>query len=154
MPSEKPPQEKPLESHFRRLEAIYRAAPCNAPHRLELEVSEGRAEVVLQVAPELLHTAGSVHGAFYFKLLDDAAFFSANSLVADVFVLTSSFNLNLLRPISTGTMRAAGRVVHRSRSHFIADAELADGAGNALARGTGTFVRSNIPLSDLGNKPR
>ena len=37
------------------------------------------------------HAAGAVHGSYYFKVLDDACYFAANSLVSDVFVLTVSF---------------------------------------------------------------
>jgi acyl-coenzyme A thioesterase PaaI-like protein len=43
-------------------------------------------------------------------------------------------------------MRAVGRVAHRSRKQFIADAELFDSEGNMIGRGTGTFVRSNVRL--------
>jgi len=32
----------------------------------------------------------------YFKLLDDAVYFAANSVVEDVFLLLSSFNGNLI----------------------------------------------------------
>ena len=48
-------------------------------------------------------------------------------------------------------MRATGRVVHQSRRLFIADAQAADEEGQEVARGTGTFMRSTIPLrADLG----
>ena len=49
----------------------------------------------------------------YRKLLDDATFFAASSLVDDVFVLTASFNIYFLRPISAGTMTARGTIVSR-----------------------------------------
>jgi acyl-coenzyme A thioesterase PaaI-like protein len=40
-----------------------------------------------------------------------------------------------------------GQVVHRSRRLFLAEAQLFDSAGNEIARGSGTFVPSEIPLS-------
>ena len=46
----------------------------------------------------------------YFKLLDDAAFFAVHSIVTDVFVLTTSFNINLIRPVSSGVITAKGKV--------------------------------------------
>ena len=132
--------------HYRRLEAIYRVAPCNEAYRPELQVSEGRAELTFAVRPAFFHAAGAVHGSVYFKALDDAAFFAANSLVQDVFVLTTSFQLYLMAPVTDGAMRAVGRVVHRARNHFLAESELFDDQGTALARGSGTFVRSRIEL--------
>jgi acyl-coenzyme A thioesterase PaaI-like protein len=76
-----------------------------------------------------------------------------NSLVDDVFVLTVSFNLYLLRPIAVGEMRAKGRVVYRSRQLFVAEAELVDQDGKDIGRGSGTFMRSAIPLSpEIGYK--
>jgi acyl-coenzyme A thioesterase PaaI-like protein len=44
-------------------------------------------------------------------------------------------------------MRATGRVVHRSKSLIIADAELLDSSDRQIARGSGTFMRSQIALS-------
>ena len=87
----------------------------------------------------------------YFKLLDDAAFFSVNSLVRDVFVLTVSFNIYLTRPVSAGELKASGRVVHRSRRLFLAESELVNGEGQEVARGSGVFMPSTIALSpELG----
>ena len=100
---------------------------------------------------EVLHSAHALHGSVYFKALDDAAFFAVNSLVTDVFVLTASFNLYLTRPITEGTLRATGRVVHRSRQVFLAESELLDAQGRQVGRGSGSFMRSTIALTpDVG----
>jgi uncharacterized protein (TIGR00369 family) len=136
----------PAEEHYRKLERLYHGAPINGYFRPRLVVAEGRAEVVIPVRPEFFHAAGAVHGSVYFKALDDAAFFAANSLVEDVFVLTASFNLYLTRPVAEGEMRAVGRVVHRSLRLILAESELADGRGRPVARGSGSFMRSDIRL--------
>lgn len=139
------------EEHFRKLEGVYAAAPINHLFGASLRVHEGRAEVVIPVQEKLYHAADAVHGSAYFKALDDAAFFAANSLVEDVFVLTVSFNLYLTRPISTGLMVARGEVVHQSRRLFVADSVLEDSQGRQIARGSGIFMRSSIELSpDIG----
>ena len=65
----------------------------------------------------------------------------------DVFVLTVSFNIYLTRPISEGKMKSIGRVVHRSQRVFVAESEVFDSDGWEIARGSGTFIRSTIPLS-------
>jgi uncharacterized protein (TIGR00369 family) len=141
------------EEHYRKLEHLYASAPLNAYYKPTMHISEGRAEVTIPVRRELFHAANAVHGELYFKCLDDATFFAVNSLVDDVFVLTVSFNVYLLRPISAGEMRATGRVVYRSRQLFVAEAELADQDGKEIGRGSGTFMRSAIPLSpEIGYK--
>ena len=42
---------------------------------------------------------------------------------------------------------AVGRVVHRSRRLYVAESQLTDSSGKEIARGSGTFVPSDIPLS-------
>lgn len=140
------------EEHFRKLERMYhQAAPINRFYRPTLSVSHGAAELRMPVRPELFHAAHAVHGSVYFKALDDAAFFAVNSLVTDVFVLTVSFTIYLTRPITEGTLRAMGRVVHRSRNLFLAEAELQDGQERQVGRGSGSFMRSKIALTpDVG----
>ncbi len=135
------------EKHYRKLERMYLSAPLNAYYKPTMRIGDGRAEVAIAVRRELFHAANAVHGELYFKCLDDATFFAVNSLVDDVFVLTVSFNLYLTRPISEGEMRATGRVVYRSRQLFVAEAELVDQDGKEIGRGSGTFMRSSIPLS-------
>lgn len=112
-----------------------------------IRVDEGYAEVIIVVRHDFLHSAGAVHGSVYFKALDDAAFFAVNSLVNDVFVLTVSFNIYLTRPISQGKIKAIGQVIHHSRRLFIAQSRLVNSDGREIARGSGTYMRSAIPLS-------
>jgi len=135
------------EDHFRKLERMYLSAPINAFFAPTMRIGEGSAEVDVTVRRDFFHAAHAVHGALYFKMLDDAAFFAANSLVDDVFVLTVSFNLYLTRPITDGEMKAMGRVVHHSRRLILAEAELVDGQGHQLGRGSGSFMPSKIRLS-------
>lgn len=141
----------PDDQHYRKLERMYAGAPVNAWYRPELTVSEGRAELRIAVREEFFHAAGAVHGSVYFKALDDAAFFAAASLVEEVFVLTAGFNLHMTRPVSEGELLAVGTVVHSSRRLLLADAVLTDGDGRQLARGSGSFLRSTVPLGpELG----
>ncbi len=138
------------EAHFRKLEAMYAAAPCNRGAGPVLEITgAGRAAVTLDVSRDLFHAAQAVHGSWYFRLLDDAAFFAANSLVDDVFVLTASFNVQLLRPISAGKMRAEGEVVRAGKNMSFSEAVLYDGYGEQLARGSGVFARSRVELGGI-----
>ena len=137
------------EDHFRKLENMYhRRAPCNDYYQPRLTIGEGTAEVVIPVKDAFFHAAGAVHGSVYFKILDDAAFFSVNSLVEDVFVLTANFNIYLTRPVSTGKMRAIGRVVTATRRLWVAEAVAYDDRQREIARGSGSFMKSNIALGE------
>jgi acyl-coenzyme A thioesterase PaaI-like protein len=82
-------------------------------------------------------------------MLDDAAFYAANSLVTDRFLLTTAFNLNFTRPLRAGPAIAEGRWVSGRRRVFVAEARLIDADGEEAGRGTGTFMRSRIPLAGL-----
>ena len=102
------------QGHFRALERLYAQAPINRLFSSRLEIGEpGMARIFFDVDERYYHAAGAVHGTAYFKMLDDAAFYAANSLV------------------------------------FVADSRLIDSEGEEIARGTGTFMRSHIPLASL-----
>lgn len=134
--------------HFRALEAMYQAAPINDFYKPTMRVEEGEATIEIDVKREFFHAAHAVHGSSYFKMLDDAAFFAANSLEPEVFVLTTSFTTYITRPISEGKMIAKGKVVNRNKSQFIAEAVVYDQEGNEIGRGNGIFVRSKMRLID------
>ncbi|MUV87963.1 hotdog fold thioesterase [Natronomonas sp. CBA1123] len=126
---------------------MYHAAPCNDETDPTLHIEDdGVAELRIEVDESYHHAAGGVHGSYYFKALDDATFFAANSLVEDVFVLTTDFHLQLTRPVSTGELVARAEVVNDHPKQLIADGVLEDGEGNQLARGTGTFAKSGVEL--------
>ena len=82
-------------------------------------------------------------------LFRSAAFYAANSLVSDRFLLTTAFNLLFTRPIAPGRIRAEGRWISGKRRVYVAEASLIDSDGEEVGRGTGTFMRSQFPLSSL-----
>ena len=87
-------------------------------------------------------------------MMDDAAFYACNSLVSDRFLLTTAFNLVFTRPLKPGPMIAEGKWVSGKRRVFVGEARLVFPDGEEAARGTGTFMRSHIPLSSLeGYRP-
>lgn len=137
----------PTEEHFRKLERMYHVAACNEYYNPTMEIAEGSAEIVLAVRKEFFHSGGAVHGSVYFKALDDAAFFAANSLVEGSLLLTVHFSVYFTAPISEGTIKASGRVVQNAGRHLFAESVLMDGEGKEIARGSGMFVRGRIQLS-------
>ncbi len=141
---------KGAELHWRALESLYASAPVNAKFASQLEITgEGRSRIAFDVTEDSFHAAGAAHGTIYFKMLDDAAFYAANTLVTDRFLLTTSFNLHFTKPVREGKVVAEGRWVSGRRRVFVAESRLVDAEGDEIGRGTGTFMKSRIPLSSL-----
>ncbi len=137
-------------AHLRSLEALYASAPVNHIFASRISLPEaGRSEIRFTVDPNFHHAAGAAHGTLYFKMLDDAAFYAANGLVSDRFLLTTAFNLHFTKPMREGEARAEGRWISGKRRVFVAEARFIDAEGEECARGTGTFMRSHIALSGL-----
>jgi len=128
---------------------MYLAAPINTFFRPSIAIMEGGTEIEIEVREAFFHTAGAVHGAAYFKVLDDAAFFAANSLVQEVFVLTKSFTVHFTRPVTQGIMRAVGRVVEERTRQISAEAVVYDSSKREIGRGSGIFVPSRISLTSI-----
>ena len=125
---------------------MYLATPINEFFKPSIQIGRGTAEIRVKVDSRFFHGARATHGAVYFKSLDDAAFFAVNSLVEDRFVLTSNFNLYMLSPVSAGVIRSVGKVVSGGGSSFLAEAVLYNDHDEEIARGSGMFIRSKIPL--------
>jgi uncharacterized protein (TIGR00369 family) len=137
-----------MEAHFRNLERHYHQAQINQKlyPNTRLHVSDGEARITLPVEPSQFHGMNAVHGSVYFKLLDDASYFAVNAKVQDVWVVTTSFQIQLTRPISSGVMTCHGRLKSMSRQWFFAEASLVDDKGRALAFGSGQFVKTSNPI--------
>ncbi|MHA1745183.1 MAG: PaaI family thioesterase [Promethearchaeota archaeon] len=138
--------------HYRQLEQLYLNANCNQYYSPSIQISEGSAEIRIKVQEKYFHALGAVHGAVYFKVLDDAAFFAANSVIPDKWVLTANFSLYLIRPITSGEIRAVGRVVNKGKTQIIAESVAYNSKGEKIASGSGTFVISQLKLSNYMNE--
>lgn len=138
------------DAHLRALEGLYASAPVNQLFKSSLNLREpGLSRIEFDVSKDHFHAAGAAHGTLYFKMLDDAAFYAANSLVSDRFLLTTAFNLHFTKPMREGPAIAEGFWVSGKRRVFVAEARILDAGGEECARGTGTFLRSHIALSGL-----
>lgn len=143
-------QEGGAERHHRALERLYQSAPINQKFDSRLVIEgEGRSQLTFQIDRSSFHAAGAAHGTVYFKMLDDAAFYAANTLATDRFLLTTSFNLHFTKPVREGKVIAEGRWISGKRRVFVAESRLVDADGDEIGRGTGTFMRSRIALSSL-----
>lgn len=144
------PPEAGAAAHLRALESLYRSAPVNRLFDSQIEIVEpGFARIRFRVEEAHFHAAGAAHGTLYFKMMDDAAFYACNSLVSDRFLLTTAFNLLFTRPMKAGEAVAEGRWASGRRRVLVGDARIFDSSGEETGRGTGTFMRSHIPLTTL-----
>ena len=133
--------------HYRKLERMYLSAPINDFFQPTIKIERGRAVITNPVRRELFHAAGAAHGSVYFKVLDDSAWFAVNSLVTDVFVLTTAFTTYLTRPVTSGILTAIGEVVNEGRTQWLAEAVVYDEEDREVGRGSGTFVKSRSLLT-------
>ena len=114
----------------------------NVGYRLDTW-EEGRADVVLEIAPHHLNRSGVMHGGVLTTLIDTACGFSGcyckvpgNARRAMTLQLTAQF----LAPAQEGArVTAAARVVGGGRSVFFADCEVRSEDGRLLGRGEGVF---------------
>ncbi len=138
-----------MEEHYRKLERMYLGANINTHFYNTTTVSiwDKGAEISIEVDKKYFHALGAIHGSVYFKLLDDAAFFAVNSIVPDVFVLTTSFNIHMIRPVSSGKITATGSVKFQSKNLWVAESTLVNEKGKEIGFGTGNFARSKVELT-------
>ena len=138
---------KQCAAHCKKLESMYLAAPCNEYYEPGIRISEGQAEVVIPIQDKFLDAAGFVHGSLLHRAMNDAALFATSSIVPRQLMLSTGFNIQFIRTIGEGELIARGRVIGISEEHCLAEAVVLDSEGEELARGTGTFVKTEIPLS-------
>lgn len=136
------------DEHFIKLENMYRTAKSQQEMYadLDIDIQEDKTTISLPVISKYFHALNAMHGSVYFKLLDDATFFSVNAKVRDAFVLTTSFNINIIRPVNKGVIKAVGKVKYMSKNLFVAEGILYNEEGKEIAFGTGNFARSKIAL--------
>ena len=136
--------------HFQKLERMYLSANITREffETTTIQISNKKAEIGLIISESYYHALGAMHGAVYFKLLDDSAYFAANSVEKGVFLLTSSFNINFLRPVNTGKITAIGKLKYAGREMYVAESALYDSKGKEIAFGIGNFAKSKVELTE------
>ena len=135
-------------NHYQKLEEMYLKANINTDlyASTTVNIKEGYSEVGLTISKNYFHALGAIHGSVYFKLLDDAAFWAVNSIVHDVFCLTTSFNIHNTKPVSSGKLLAKGTLKFKSKNIFFARSSLFNEKGDEIAFGTGSFCKSKVLL--------
>jgi 1,4-dihydroxy-2-naphthoyl-CoA hydrolase len=115
-----------------------------------LELGEVSAELVTATVPVreyLLQPVGLVHGGVYASIAEALASVGTNvAVVPDGNVgLGMSNNSTFLRPIRSGTIHGAARRVHRGRTTWVWDVEIADDDGKLCAVSRVTIAVRDAP---------
>ena len=136
--------------HFDRLLKMYELAPIHEFYKgIHMELEAKKATITLPVDKRYFHAAMSAHGSVYFKLLDDSAYFACQTEVKDFFIVTTSFNIQLLRPITGGVIKAIGEVDFVSKQMMTASSKLFDEKGRLVGKGQGQFLKSALPIQEV-----
>ncbi|MGW8121509.1 PaaI family thioesterase [Roseivirga echinicomitans] len=137
--------------HFRRLERLFDAAPLNQGifAGSQLSVSDREATLELTIGSQYFHAADAMHGAIYFKLLDDSAYFASASVERTFFLLTKSYTIHFRRPVFEDHLKAIGKVISVNEKEIISSSEIYNQEGKLVAHGEGVFVRGPKRLEEL-----
>ena len=99
--------------HFKNIINGYSNAPINQLFKPKMKLSLGQCEIEMKISKNFHHSANSLHGSIYFKMLDDAAWGASNTYIDDVFLFTYNFNIYLTKPVSSGIIISKGKVIDK-----------------------------------------
>lgn len=95
----------------------------------------------LSLREELHNPNGVAHGAVAFTLADDTMGSAVYSLLGEGEHCASvEIKINYLRSVTSGALRAEGRVIHRARRLAFTTCEITNGQGELVALATGTYA--------------
>ena len=134
--------------HFKNIINSYSNAPINQLFKPKMKLSLGQCEIEMEISKNFHHSANSLHGSIYFKMLDDAAWGASNTYIDDVFLFTYNFNIYLTKPVSSGIIISKGKVIDKKNGKIKAKSILYDSKNNEIARGDGLFMKSKYLLKD------
>ena len=107
---------------------------------LGVDSSTGEVRLAFLARPEFANRHGTVSGGFLAAMLDSvtAAPILA-SLPEEFTVVTTELRIHYERPAQLGELFGCGRILSRDDREVHSEGELADPAGDIVARATATF---------------
>ncbi len=136
-----------MKDHYRRLIKMYLGANIQKKFPgIQLEIQDNKASVTLDVDESYHHAGGYLHGAIYFRILDDACYFAFMSNEEEYFYVTRSFNIEYLRPYQKGRIIARSTQIRQVGDDYHVDGIVYSEEGKELAKGTGIFAKSRMKL--------
>ncbi len=137
------------EQHLEKLENLYLSDAANKEFDPGVKVFEGEAEIHVPVREKISNIDGTIIGCICYKLMEDAAILAVNSIVNDVQVLASNFNIYLSNSIASRELTARARFMGNSGNQFLVETVVTDANRKEIARGSGAFVKSSLKLSQM-----
>lgn len=117
-------------NHFRELIGV----------RLE-QIDDGKATLILPISQKLLQANQVVHGGVISVLIDSVVGTAVRTILADHFnAMTAEMNINYFRPVSSGVIKAEGKIINKGRTLVVGVADILDEEGKLLATGRATYV--------------
>ena len=136
-------EEEPDPQKLERARAAFASVPYAKFLGLRLgEIHRGRATIHLDVRDELKQNQGVVHGGAIASLIDTASAFAVlTQIETDERVTTTDLTIHYLRPITSGRMTAAARVVRGGRRLFVLSVEVTSDGGALVATAVTTYIK-------------
>src|SRR2546423_13466676 len=126
-----------------RAHAAFAAVPYAKFLGLSLgEIRKGQVSVHLDVRDQLKQNQGVVHGGAIASLIDTASAFAVlTQIETNERVTTTDLTIHYLRPILSGRMTAAARVVRGGRRLFVLSVEVTSDGGALVATAVTTYIK-------------
>jgi len=114
--------------------------------------ADGSGVVTLPARAEFIQATGVVHASVITFAGDSSAFFTAATAVKE-FVVTSSFQLNLLRPVPAGSgLRATSVLVKCGKTLVVVRAQVFSDTNTLAAEGIWTHVVIPVPERSMDRR--
>ena len=128
----------------KRAAELLAATPAGWMETLGARITEsepGRVVLELEAGPEHRHGGGVVQGGVITQIADAAMGMSLATLQEDgVWNTTIELKINFIRPVSSGRIRAVGRVVEMKQTLLFSEADVLDDRGRLVARASSTCM--------------
>lgn len=137
-------------SHWKKLENLFLGANIQQMYPgISIQISANEACITWPVESGHFHGGNALHGAAYFKLLDDAAYFAAASIHTTSFLVTGTYSIKYIKPVYSGVITAKGVLAEPSGKYFKSSSRLFNETGELLAEGSGIFIPTTTLWSSL-----
>ena len=105
------------------------------------ESEPGRVVLELETGPQHRHGGGLVQGGIITQIADAAMGMSLGTLQEDgLWNTTIELKINFIRPVTSGRLRAVGRVVEMKQTLFFSEADVLDDQGRIVAKASSTCM--------------
>jgi uncharacterized protein (TIGR00369 family) len=130
--------------NLKRAAEMLAAEPAGWMETLGARITEsqpGRVVLELVAGPQHRHGGGVVQGGVITQIADAAMGMSLATLQEDgVWNTTIELKINFIRPVTSGRLRAVGRVVEMKQTLMFSEADVLDDQDRLVARASSTCL--------------